>query len=281
MPLIPVVTMNEDGLDIYSHKSDVLLMQSGLSEHGLFLGESVRVIERALDAGIEPYSLFVEDRWLDQSRDLIARMEAAAPDLPVFRVNHEQMQAITGYQITRGPLAAFRRPKPRDIHEVLENSRRVAVLEDITNFTNIGSIFRNASAMGIDAILVTPGCHDPYYKRASRVSMGTVFQVPWTRIGTQRDWAEIGIGLLHDYGFKVAALALSDNATSLCDDALVACDKLALMFGTESEGLSATALRCADMTVCIPMDNGVDSLNVASSSAVVFWELCKRPRESS
>lgn len=290
---------------------------------GLFIAESKNVIERALAAGIEPFALFVEDCWLNASRALIDRLLDDDPALPVFTTSHDLMQQLTGYRTTRGPLAAFRRPPLPAVRDLLRDARRVAVLEDVTNYTNIGAIFRSAAALGIDAVLVTPACHDPYYRRAARVSMGTVFQVPWTRIeertlaasaaaatatetsnnhalgstpepepapttGNASDvataagdspapapaaWPDAGIALLHAEGFKVAALALSDDSIPLQDARLKSYEKLALVLGTEGDGLAPRTIAACDFTVRIPMDHGVDSLNVAAASAVAFWEL--------
>lgn len=246
---------------------------------GLFIAESKNVIERALGNGCTCFALLVEERWLSQSQSLIDAILNADPNVAVFVVSAEQRLAITGYQTTRGPLAAFVRPKPRSLAELLRDARRVAILEDVTNFTNIGAIFRSAAALGIDAVLVSPSCHDPLYRRASRVSMGTVFQVPWTYIGSQRDWAAEGIPLLHSLGFKTAALALSDNSIPLQDKRLQACEKLAVVLGTEGDGLAASTIAACDYTVRIPMDHGVDSLNVAAASAVAFWELRIKHRD--
>ncbi len=290
---------------------------------GLFIAESKNVIERALAAGVEPFALFVEDCWLNASRTLIDRLLDDDPALPVFTASHDLMQQLTGYRTTRGPLAAFRRPPLPAVRDLLRGARRVAVLEDVTNYTNIGAIFRSAAALGIDAVLVTPACHDPYYRRAARVSMGTVFQVPWTRIeertlaagdaaataattsnnhalGSTPEpelalaaapapdsatatgdspapapavWPDAGIALLHAEGFKVAALALSDDSIPLQDARLKSCEKLALVLGTEGDGLAPRTIAACDFTVRIPMDHGVDSLNVAAASAVAFWEL--------
>lgn len=241
---------------------------------GLFVAESRNVIERALDAGHTPFCLFIEECWLKQSQDIVDRMLASDPALPVFAATHEQMQAVTGYQATRGPLGAFHRPTLPAPEELLKDARRVAVLEDVTNYTNIGAIFRSAAALGVDAVLITPSCHDPFYRRASRVSMGTVFQVPWTRIGEGSSWAEGGVELLRSLGFETAALALSDDSISLRDPRLKACEKLALVLGTEGDGLAASTIASCDYVVRIPMAHGVDSLNVAAASAVAFWELC-------
>ena len=287
MPVITLDNLNDPQLAVFSHMTDSelkdpkqmvgLALASGSAvdqlETGLFIAESKNVIERALTNGLSCFALFVEDCWLAQSEELISRLLAANPTLPVFVASHEQMRQVTGYQTTRGPLAAFHRPTLPAVADLLIDARRVAVLEDITNFTNIGAIFRSAAALGIDAVLVTPSCHDPFYRRAARVSMGTVFQVPWTYISTSRNWAEDGIPLLRSLGFKTAALALSDDSIPLQDKRLQACEKLALALGTEGDGLAARTIAACDYTVRIPMDHDVDSLNVAAASAVAFWEL--------
>ena len=260
-------------LDYYSKLTDAQLMSYPQNSYGSFIAESRLVIERALNTGIRPISLFVEDRWFVQSADLIERIEAIDEEIPIFRATHEQMQQLTGYQITRGPLAAFYRPKPQTLDELLCDARRIAVLEDITNFTNIGAIFRSAAALGIDAVVVTPGCHDPLYKRAARVSMGTVFQVPWVHLDGDRDWAEQGAQVLHEYGFELAAFALADDAVSIDDPHLRTVEKLAIVLGTEGDGLAASTIAACDYVVKIPMAHQVDSLNVAAASAVAFWEL--------
>ena len=218
-------------------------------------------------------SLFMEECWLEQTMPLVERMCSADPAFPVFVATRAQFRALTGYELTRGALAAFERPPLPSVSELVANARRVVVLEDITNYTNIGAVFRSAAALGIDAVLVTPSCHDPLYRRAARVSMGTVFQVPWTRIGTTRDWASEGVPLLRSLGFATAALALSDDAVYLHDERLRACERLALVLGTEGDGLAASTIATCDYTVKIPMDHDVDSLNVAAASAVAFWEL--------
>lgn len=259
-----------------------LTLAVGMSDRlqsGLFIAESKNVIERALNSGCRCFALFVERCWLDQSSKLIERLLGENEDTPVFVANAQQRKAITGYQSTRGPLAAFVRPQPKKIEDLLQNARRVAILEDITNFTNIGAIFRSAAALGIDAVLVTPSCHDPLYRRASRVSMGTVFQVPWTYIGSSRDWADEGLPQLRALGFKTAALALSDDSIPLQDKRLQTCDKLALVLGTEGDGLAHSTIAACDYTVRIPMDHEVDSLNVAAASAVAFWELRTKHRD--
>ncbi|MBC2889739.1 TrmH family RNA methyltransferase [Gordonibacter massiliensis (ex Traore et al. 2017)] len=273
MPIIRLDGVDDPRLAAYSGMTDAQLRDCPDFEHGLFIGESAKVIDRALSAGVRPVSLFLEEKWLAQTQPLIERLCAADPAFPVLVATREQFHVVTGYEVTRGALAAFERPPLPRVEDLLADARRVAVLEDVTNYTNIGAVFRSAAALGIDAVLVTPSCHDPLYRRAARVSMGTVFQVPWTRIGSKRDWAAEGVGLLRSLGFKTAALALSDDSLPLHDPRLQACDKLALVLGTEGDGLAASTIAACDYTVRIPMDHDVDSLNVAAASAVAFWEL--------
>lgn len=263
--------MGDPRLECYSKLTDAQLMEYPVGSSGMFLAESRLVIERAMQTGLVPVSLFVEDRWFEPSSDLIEDVESLDPEVPVFRLTRRQMQELTGYQVTRGPLAAFMRPEPPSLSSLLDRAHRVAVLEGISNFTNIGSIFRSAAALGVDAVLVTPGCHDPLYKRASRVSMGTVFQVPWTRID---DLAE-----LRDHGFTTVALALSDDAIPIDDEMLARADKLALVLGSEGYGLKPETIAACDCAAIIPMEHGVDSLNVAAASAVAFWELRFKRRD--
>ena len=244
-----------------------------ISDEGLFVAESKNVIDRAMDAGLAPFALLTEERWAQPSAQLFRRIEEAAPSTPLFIGSREQVRELTGYERTRGPLAAFHRPQMPSVSELLEGATRIAVLEDITNFTNIGAIFRSAAALGMDAILVTPGCHDPLYRRASRVSMGTVFQVPWTRFGKERDWATEGVSMLNSLGFTVAALALEEDSVALQDPQVSGAQKLALVLGTEGDGLAHSTIAACDHTVKIPMAHGVDSLNVAAASAVAFWQV--------
>ncbi len=260
--------VNDERLRFYSKFTDAQLMNYPKGSSGMFIAESRLVIERAMKAGARPVSLFVEDRWFDPSCDLVDAIEAIDPKIPILRVTHAQMQEITGYQVTRGPLAAFMRPELPSLDELLSDAHRVAVLEGITNFTNIGAIFRSAAALGVDAVLVTPGCHDPLYKRASRVSMGTVFQVPWRRVDS--------VEKLRAHGFVTAALALEPDAVALDDPALRQIDKLALVLGSEGYGLDVATIEACDLSVIIPMEHEVDSLNVAAASAVAFWELRAR-----
>ena len=272
--IIRTDTLEDERLDAYARLTEAQLRCKLEPEKGIFIAESGKVIERALAGGMEPLSLLMEEKWLEPMAGVIAQAEQANPDIPVFVAPHTELAKLCGYELTRGALGAFRRPRPLSVAEACEGARRIAVLEDITNHTNVGAIFRSAAALGIDAVLVTPACYDPLYRRAVRVSMGTVFQIPWTRIGEEaRNWSRDGIPLLHDLGFTTAAMALSDDSVSLRDPRLKACDKLALVLGTEGDGLSkATIARC-DYTVKIPMYHDVDSLNVAAASAVAFWEL--------
>ena len=243
---------------------------------GMFIGESQRVIERALDAGVQPLSLFVEETWLMHDEAICDRFQREHPEEPIFLATTAQFRELTGYQVTRGSLACFARPELPTLDEVLAGASRVAVLEDVTNYANMGAIFRSAAALGIDAVLITPSCHDPYYRRAARVSMGAVFQVPWTRIGSAREWAAEGVPLLRERGFMTVAMALRDDARALDDPLIVRARKLAIVLGTEGEGLFDSTIAACDHTVMIPMAHGVDSLNVAAASAIAFWELRRR-----
>lgn len=279
MPIVRLEDVHDPRLAVYSGATDAQLRDHPDVEEGLFIGESRKVIERALDAGVRPFSMFMEEKWLEQTMPLVEKMERLGHDVPVIVATRGQFREVTGYETTRGALAAFCRPSLPSVPELLKDARRVAVLEDVVNYTNIGAIFRSAAALGIDAVLITPSCHDPLYRRAARVSMGTVFQVPWTRIGTVRDWAQEGVPLLRELGFATAALALSEDSIPLHSKRLAACDKLALVLGTEGDGLSESTIAQCDWTVKIPMDHGVDSLNVAAASAVAFWELRTAHRE--
>lgn len=239
---------------------------------GLFIAESVNVITRALDAGCTPFAVLVDVRWEKAAASLLDRIAKIAPKAPVIVAPTEDIRAITGYRETRGPLCCFHRPPRPNLTSLLARAHRVAVLEDITNYTNIGAIFRSAAALGIDAVLLTPACHDPLFRRASRVSMGTVFQVPWVHLEGERAWAQKGCALLREAGFTTAALALSDDSVPITDARLKSAEKLALVLGTEGDGLAAATIAACDMTARIPMAHGVDSLNVAAASAVAFWE---------
>ena len=273
MDIIYLQSIADARLDVYARLTDVQLRSRIEPENAIFIAESAEVIGRALDAGLSPLSLLTAEKYLPSLAELIDKMRSANCSAPVFVAPEGELANLTGFQLTRGALAAFRRPPERDARSVLERARLVAILEDIRNHTNVGAIFRSAAGMGVDAVLVSPACYDPFYRRAIRVSMGTVFQVPWARIGTDpHDWSAEGIAQLHNHGFTVAAMALSDDSIGLDDPQLKACDKLALVFGTEGTGLAPATLSRCDCTVRIPMHHGVDSLNVAASSAVAFWE---------
>ena len=276
--IINLETIDDPQLDAYARLTEAQLRSRLEPEKGIFIAESSKVIERALDGGMQPLSFLMDQKWIEPLRPLVERASAEqGVDLPVYVLPHDELKKLTGFELTRGALAAFRRPPLPAVEDVLAGARRVAVLEDITNFTNVGAIFRSAAALGVDAVLVTPTCCDPLYRRCVRVSMGTVFQVPWTRIGaTKEDWPGAGLDLLLHLGFKAAALALSHDSVTLDDPQLKAEEKLALVLGTEGDGLAAETIAQCDYTVLIPMQHGVDSLNVAAASAVAFWELRAR-----
>lgn len=285
MPLLQLESLDDARLRVFSHMTDAelrdpkqlvgLRLATGcdVADEGLFIVESRNVIDRAMDSGLTPFAILSEQRWAKPSAELFARIEQAAPAAPLFIGTRQQIEELTGYERTRGPLAAFHRPALPSVKALLESATRVAILEDITNFTNIGAIFRSAAALGMDAVLVTPGCHDPLYRRANRVSMGTVFQVPWTRIGSERNWAAEGVPLLNKLGFTVAALALQDDSVALQDEHITNAEKLALVLGTEGDGLAPSTIANCNYTVKIPMAHNVDSLNVAAASAVAFWQV--------
>ena len=271
MPIIQVTDLSAPELAAFSRLTEAQLRNRLEPEKGIFIAESPKVIARALDAGLQPVSLLMEPRHIaGDARDIIAR----CGDIPVYTAPREVLSALTGYALTRGVLCAMRRPLLLPVEQVCAEARRVAVLEGIVDSTNIGAIFRSAAALSVDAVLLTPSCCDPLCRRAVRVSMGTVFQVPWTRIGdTVADWPRAGMQRLHAMGFHTVAMALSDTAVSIEDPRLAAWDKLAIVLGTEGDGLAAETIAACDDTVCIPMAHGVDSLNVAAASAVAFWQL--------
>lgn len=243
-------------------------------ELGIFIAESPKVIHRALDAGYEPLSLLMERRHIEgQGAAVIAR----CPGVPVYTGEEALLAQLAGYPLTRGVLCAMRRPPLPTVEELCQTARRVAVLEDIVDHTNIGAIFRSAAALGMDAVLLTPSCCDPLYRRSARVSMGTVFQVPWTRLGDDpAQWPEEGLARLHALGFLTVAMALRHDTIDITDPLLTGADKLAIVLGTEGDGLKESTIARCRHTVKIPMARGVDSLNVAAASAVAFWELRAR-----
>lgn len=258
-------------LDLYARLTDSQLRCRVEPEKGIFIAESLKVIARALEAGCRPLSFLMERKHMEgQAKELLARF----PDVAVYTADRAVLEQLTGYPLTRGILCAMHRPPRADVEAVCARASRVAVLEGIVDSTNIGAIFRSAAALGIDAVLLTPTCCDPLCRRAIRVSMGTVFQVPWARIGdSPAEWPHPGLDRLRLLGFKTAAMALSDRAVSIENPALCAEKRLAIVLGTEGDGLSKSTIADCDYTVCIPMSHGVDSLNVAAASAVAFWQL--------
>lgn len=272
--IIEITDLSAPELAVYTKLTEAQLRNKLEPEKGIFIAESPKVIGTALDAGCEPLSFLMERPHIEGSATAVL---ARCPDTPVYTAPRETLQTLTGYALTRGVLCAMRRPALRTVEDLCQTARRVAVLEGIVDSTNIGAIFRSAAALNMDAVLVTPSCCDPLCRRAVRVSMGTVFQVPWTQIGsTAADWPEQGMQQLHDLGFKTAAMALTDLSVSIDDAALAAEPKLAIVLGTEGDGLAHTTISACDYTVRIPMSHGVDSLNVAAASAVAFWQLGKQ-----
>ena len=269
--IIEITDFSVPELDAFARLTEAQLRSRQDPGKSLFIAESPKVIERALNAGYEPVSLLMERKHIDgQASAIIAR----CGDIPVYTADRELLAALTGYELTRGVLCAMRRRPLPTVEELCANARRVAVLESIVDPTNVGAIFRSAAALNVDAVLVTPTCCDPLYRRVVRVSMGTVFQVPWTRIGDDHtQWPQPGIGRLQKLGFKTAAMALSDNSVSIEDENLCREEKLAIILGTEGDGLSDRTIADCDYTVRIPMSHEVDSLNVAAASAVAFWQL--------
>ena len=269
--IIEINNFEAPELDVYARLTENQLLNRHEPEKGLFIAESPKVIERALDAGCEPVSFLVEKKHIEgEAKEILARCSS----IPVYTAEFEILTQLTGFQLTRGMLCAMRRPKLPSVEEVCKGARRIAVLENVMNPTNVGAIFRSAAALNIDAVLLTPACSNPLYRRAIRVSMGTVFQVPWTYIGTDiADWGEKGVKQLRELGFKTAAMALTDNSVSIDNPQVMAEEKLAIILGTEGDGLADTTISGCDYTVKIPMSHGVDSLNVAAASAVAFWQL--------
>ncbi|MBR2717445.1 MAG: RNA methyltransferase [Oscillospiraceae bacterium] len=271
MPIIELCDFDAPELDVYARLTERQLLGRDKPEGGLFIAESPKVIHRALDAGYEPVSLLMERRRLEgEERTVIDR----CGDLPVYVAESEVLMQLTGFYLTRGTLCAMRRKPLPAVEAICTDARRVVVLEDIMNPTNLGAVFRSAAALGMDAVLLTPACSDPLYRRSARVSMGTVFQVPWTYFDCP--WPYPGIDRLRTMGFRTAALALREDAVSVDDPRLRAAERLAVVLGTEGDGLADVTIAACDDTVRIPMFHGVDSLNVAAASAVAFWELRAR-----
>lgn len=272
--IIEITNFSAPELDVYARLSEAQLAHLYEPAEGIFIAESPKVVERALSAGYEPISMLVEKKHIEgEARDLISRIG----DIPIYTAEFDVLTKLTGFQLTRGVLCAMRRKQHSTVVELCKNARRIAILENVVNPTNVGAIFRSAAALGMDAILLTPASSDPLYRRASRVSMGTVFQIPWTYLGNKGNeasaWPEPGLSLIKELGFKTVAMALCDDSVSIDHPDLLAEDKLAIILGTEGDGLAACTISDCDYTVKIPMAHGVDSLNVAAASAVAFWEL--------
>ena len=271
--VIEITDLAQPELDIFARLTEAQLRARLEPEKGVFIAESPKVIASALDAGCVPVSLLMERRHMEgDAREIIDR----CGEIPLYTADRALLEQLTGYRLTRGVLCAMRRPVQPELEALCAGASRIAVLEGIVDTTNIGAIFRSAAALGIDAVLLTPTCCDPLCRRAVRVSMGTVFQIPWGRIGqTPEQWPHPGLDRLRELGFKTAAMALSSRAVFIDDARLGAEEKLAIVLGTEGDGLAAETIADCDYTVCIPMAHGVDSLNVAAASAVAFWQLRK------
>lgn len=269
--IIEISDVSAPELDVFARLTEAQLRNRAHPEDGMFIAESPKVIESALNVGYIPVAFLMERKHITgQAKALIDR----CCETPVYTADRAVLAGLTGYELTRGVLCAMRRSPLPTVEEVCANARRVAVLEGIVDPTNVGAIFRSAAALNMDAVLVTPTCCDPLHRRAARVSMGTVFQIPWTRIGNSHtDWPQPGLLRLRELGFQTAAMALSDTAVSIEAPCLMAAEKLAIVLGTEGDGLSPATVAHCDHTVCIPMSHGVNSLNVAAASAVAFWQL--------
>ena len=276
MKIIPITDLHTPELEIYNERRDVQLFHYNEPAPGLFIAESANVILRALAAGYEPLSILMEQREADseKGREVLGRIMERSEGIPAYVSSNEVLSQISGFKLARGMLCAMRRRALPKMEELCRDARRIAILENVVNPTNVGAIFRSAAALGIDAVLLTAGCSNPLYRRAARVSMGTVFQVPWTFLGTE-DWADRIMEQLHGMGYRTAAMALKEDSLSPDARVLHETEKLAIILGTEGEGLAADTIADCDYTVCIPMARGVDSLNVAAASAVAFWELCR------
>lgn len=261
-------------LDVYARLTEAQLLNRHEPEKGLFIAESPKVIERALDAGCVPVSFLVERRQLEgEAKEVLSRCES----VPVYTADYEVLRQLTGYPMTRGALCAMQRYKLPSMKDICDSAKRIAILEDVLNPTNVGAIFRSAAALNMDGILLTPACSNPLYRRAIRVSMGTVFQIPWTFLDSDTEsWPEKSMDILHSFGFEMVAMALTENSLSIDDPRLLSAEKLAIVLGTEGDGLASATIANCDYTVRIPMSHGVDSLNVAAASAVAFWELGRK-----
>ena len=269
--IIEITDFTAPELDVYARLTEAQLLNREEPAKGMFIAESPKVIVRALDAGCQPVALLMERKHIEgQAKEVIER----CGDIPVYTSDLDILTKLTGFQLTRGVLCAMRRPQLKSVEETVKDARRIVILENVMNPTNVGAIFRSAAALGMDAVLLTPGCSNPLYRRAARVSMGTVFQIPWTFIGSEMaDWPGPGMEKLRQLGFKTAAMALRSDSISIDDLVLLEEEKLAIVLGSEGDGLTNDTIADCDYTVLIPMYHGVDSLNVAAASAVAFWQL--------
>ena len=273
--MIEITDFDAPELDVYARLTEAQLLNKDHPEDGLFIAESPKVISRALDGGYEPVSVLVEKKQVLEDAETIAVLGKCG-NVPVYTAEFEVLTKLTGFKLTRGMLCAMKRRRLPGLQEICNGCDRIAVLENVMNPTNVGAIFRSAAALNMDAVLLTSACSDPLYRRAIRVSMGTVFQVPWTYIENKNvSWPQGGMDLLHEYGFKTVAMALRNDSVRIDDEKLHAEEKLAIILGTEGDGLAAETMADCDYTVKIPMSHGVDSLNVAAASAVAFWEFGK------
>lgn len=271
--IIIITDFYDEALDVYARLTENQLLNRDDPSKGIFIAESPKVIERALDAGCIPLSFLVEDKHVEtQAKELLLR----CPDIPVYTAPFEVLTQLTGFALTRGMLCAMRRPALPSVSELCRTSSRIAILENVMNPTNVGAIFRSAAALHMDAVLLTPGCSNPLYRRAIRVSMGTVFQIPWTFFDDTSSWQDAGMQTLREHGFLTVAMALRNDSVSIDDPRLTSAEKLAVILGSEGDGLASETIADCDYTVKIPMAHGVDSLNVAAASAVAFWELGKK-----
>lgn len=273
--MIEITDFDAPELDVYARLTEAQLLNKDHPEDGLFIAESPKVISRALDGGYEPVSVLVERKQVLEDAETIAVLGKCG-NVPVYTAEFEVLTKLTGFKLTRGMLCAMKRRRLPGLQEICNGCDRIAVLENVMNPTNVGAIFRSAAALHMDAVILTGGCSNPLYRRASRVSMGTVFQIPWTFVDNSVIWPEEGMKILRELGFKTAAMALKEDSVSIDDPELMKEDKLAVILGTEGDGLAPETIADCDYTVMIPMSHGVDSLNVAAASAVAFWQLGKR-----
>ena len=273
--MIEITDFDAPELDVYARLTEAQLLNKDHPEDGLFIAESPKVISRALDGGYEPVSVLVEKKQVLEDAETIAVLGKCG-NVPVYTAEFEVLTKLTGFKLTRGMLCAMKRRRLPGLQEICNGCDRIAVLENVMNPTNVGAIFRSAAALHMDAVILTGGCSNPLYRRASRVSMGTVFQIPWTFVNNSVIWPEEGMKILRELGFKTAAMALKEDSASIDNPELMKEDKLAVILGTEGDGLAPETIADCDYTVMIPMSHGVDSLNVAAASAVAFWQLGKR-----